>query len=122
FMAVLIDYARIAAFERHAEAAAYAAARSMLSAYDEVLYARYGLFGRGGTDGAEIAAHVLESNAAASGRSDAFRLLHIRVEDVHVQTEEMLEQHPILKRQILEEMKYKAPIDLSIEVAAKFRR
>ncbi len=121
FMAVLIDYARIAAFERHAETSAYAAARSMLSAYDETLYARYGLFGRGGTDGAEIAARVLESNAAASGRSGAFKLLDIRVEDVHVQTEEMLGRHPILKRQILEEMKYKAPIDLAIEVAGKFR-
>jgi hypothetical protein len=121
FMAVLIDYARIAAFERHAETSAYAAARSMLSAYDEILYARYGLFGRGGTDGAEIASRILESNAAASGRGGAFKLLDIRVEDVRVQTEGMLGQHAILKRQILEEMKYKAPIDLSIEVAGKFR-
>jgi hypothetical protein len=121
FMAVLIDYARIAAFERHAETSAYAAARSMLSAYDEILYTRYGLFGRGGTDGAAIAERVLESNAAAGGMDGAFKLLSVRVEDVHVQTEEMLGQHAIMKRQILEEMKYKAPIDLSIEVAGKFR-
>jgi len=121
FMAVLIDYARIAAFERQTESAAYAAARSVLSAYDGTLYARYGLFGRGGTDSAEIAAHVLESHADASRRSDRMELLRIRIEEVNVQDEGMLGNHAILKRQILEEMKYKAPIDLATEVAGKFR-
>ncbi|HUC91584.1 MAG TPA: hypothetical protein VMS09_06060 [Paenibacillus sp.] len=150
FMSVLIDYARIYAFEKMTETAAYAGVRSVLSAYDDSLYARYGLFGRGGTEsdgifqravggslsaasgfgsGSELELELeleLESESKSKSESEsesdeAFRLLDPRVEDARVNAGAPLGRHDVLRRQIMEEMKYKAPVDFAMELAAKFR-
>ena len=52
---------------------------------------------------------------------DVFRLLNPRVEDARVNAGVPLGRHDVLKRQILEEMKYKAPVDFAMELAARFR-
>ncbi|MBH5317470.1 hypothetical protein I6N90_06530 [Paenibacillus sp. GSMTC-2017] len=122
FFSVLIDYARIAAFHMLAEDAARTSTRSVLSAYDSWLYERYGLFGRGGTEGNEIFKAVMKGNSEATkhSSSDWFNLLDTKVESAVVQPASVLGEHPVFKRQLQEEMKYKAPIDFTLEVIAKF--
>ncbi|MCU6710909.1 hypothetical protein M6D81_19625 [Paenibacillus sp. J5C_2022] len=118
FFAVLIDYARIAALHKLAEDAARSGARSVLSAYDTWLYERYGLFGRGGTDGEEIFRQVLEGNLEKSSPS-TFTIVEARVEEAEVHTSLTLGEHDVFARSVLEEMKYKAPIDFTLEIAAR---
>ncbi|GKU76006.1 hypothetical protein L3i20_v204030 [Paenibacillus sp. L3-i20] len=122
FFSVLIDYARIAAFHMMSEDAARSGTRSVLSAYDSWLYERYGLFGRGGTEGNKIFEDVMKGNNETSGSSSSerFNLIDIKVESAVIQPASVLGEHPVLKRQIQEEMKYKAPIDFTLEVIAKF--
>ncbi|MFD0961198.1 TadE/TadG family type IV pilus assembly protein [Paenibacillus chungangensis] len=118
FFAVLIDYARIAALHKLAEDTARSGVRSVLSAYDTWLYERYGLFGRGGTDGKEIFRQVLEGNLEKSS-SSTFTIMEARVEGAEVHTLLTLGEHEVFARSVLEEMKYKAPIDFTLEIAAR---
>lgn len=120
FMAVLIDFARIAAFERMAETAVYSGVRSALSAYDGTLQSEYGLFARGGTDSGEIFARVAAAALKPQDADRSFRLLHTDISDSGVTAGDSLAIFPVLERQILEEMKYKAPIDFTLELADRF--
>lgn len=119
FTSMLIDYARVAAFQKQVELAAQSGIRSSLSAYDGALYDRYGLFGAGGSDRNELFAHAAKNNWREK-EDDVFSVLNIRFEASHVNAYETLGQHGVFKRQVLEEMKYKAPIDFTLEVASKF--
>ncbi|XEC93843.1 hypothetical protein AB6A23_21200 [Paenibacillus tarimensis] len=120
FNAVLIDYARVAAMNLQLESAARSAVRSVLSAYDDRLYSDYGLFARGGSEADEIFGRVLEGSLR-SGESKSFRLLDVRIESGHVNHAQLLGQLPVFRRQVLEEMKYKAPIDFTMEIVNKFK-
>ena len=120
-VAVLIDFARIAAFERLAETAAYSGVRSALSAYDAALYERYGLFARGGTDGGEIFKRVVSAAMTPENPDRGLRLLRADVSDAGVTPGDPIGLHTVLERQILEEMKYKAPIDFTLEVIERFK-
>ncbi|MFF2889023.1 hypothetical protein [Paenibacillus sp. NPDC057967] len=123
FFSVLIDYARIAAFQLKTENEARAGIRSVLSAYDHSLYERYGLFGRGGTDGKTIFSEVLGgSGAKYTGLDTRSHLDFIasQLDEANVQTAYTLGQHDVFVRQVLEEMKYKAPVDFTLEVLSKF--
>lgn len=116
---MLIDFARIAAFEKQIEFAAQSGIRSALSAYDAGLYEKYGLFGTGGTDRGALFAHAVQHNWT-SEEADSFRLLDMNTEASHVDSYEVLGNHAVFKRQVLEEMKYKAPVDFTLEIASKF--
>ncbi|MFX3635124.1 MAG: TadE/TadG family type IV pilus assembly protein [Candidatus Pristimantibacillus sp.] len=122
FVSVLIDYARIAAVHKMTEDAARSAARSVLSAYDSMLYERYGLFGRGGTEGDLIFNQVAQANIererSLSGPS--LRFVNATMVSANSNTAKVLGTHEIFVRQILEEMKYKAPIDFTLELVSKF--
>ncbi|MFC4811057.1 hypothetical protein [Paenibacillus sp. GCM10023250] len=119
FTALLADYARIAAFNKQTELAAQSGVRSALSAYDEALYARYGLFGAGGSDRGELFAQAAERNWQPED-GNGFQLLRIRREASHVDAYEVLGNQTVFTRQVLEEMKYKAPIDFTMEIASRF--
>jgi hypothetical protein len=121
FMAVLIDFARIAAFERLAETAVHSGVRSALSAYDGTLYERYGLFARGGSDGGEIFRRVVSSALEPENPDRGLKLLRAEVAHAEVSPGDALGLHAVLERQILEEMKYKAPIDFTLELADRFK-
>ncbi|AZN43004.1 hypothetical protein [Paenibacillus albus] len=116
---LLIDFARIAAFERQTELAAQSGIRSALSAYDDGLYERYALFGTGGSDRGELFEHAAQHNWTGE-TAGSFRLLNMKTEASHVDSYEVLGSHEVFKRQVLEEMKYKAPIDFTLEIASKF--
>lgn len=118
--ALLIDFARVAAFRQQAELAAKSGVRSVLSSYDPVLYERFGLFARGGERADELFADTLEGNAEAAGDGD-FPYLDTRWESSGVTESRPLAGHGVFRRQVLEEMKYKAPIDLTIDLADRLR-
>ncbi|MGG4145885.1 hypothetical protein ABEW34_22555 [Paenibacillus algorifonticola] len=121
FMSLLIDYARIAALHKITEDAARAGARSVLSAFDSQLYEQYGLFGRGGTSGDAIYSEVVKTNVERSASSAAFsRPIDAKVVHSHTDQAAVLGSHTVFERQVLEEMKYKAPIDFTLELASKF--
>ncbi len=126
-MAVLIDYSRIISFRHKLEGLAQTGVRSVLSAYDGTLYERYGLFGRGGTDGGALLAEAvqlgLETGSGRNVPDDSIRLqwLDMEVFGSSVQPAAFLGDRRIFGRQIMQEMKYKAPIDLTLELIDKFR-
>ncbi|WP_114383374.1 hypothetical protein [Paenibacillus prosopidis] len=122
FFSLLIDYARIAALHKLSEDAVRSGVRSVLSAYDSTLYERYGLFGRGGTEGQTIFAEAMNANTkgSASSAKQTLQLVRSKVEDSSLHTAAVLGSHDVFARQVLEEMKYKAPVDFTLELAAKF--
>ncbi|MGO4543586.1 hypothetical protein AB4Z29_02125 [Paenibacillus sp. 2TAB23] len=122
FFSLLIDYARIAVMHKLAEDAVRSGVRSVLSAYDSTLYERYGLFGRGGTEGQTIFSDALIANTDESARftEPGMRLVRMKVDQAALHPASFLGSHEIFARQVLEEMKYKAPVDFTLELAAKF--
>ncbi|QJC51263.1 hypothetical protein HGI30_06695 [Paenibacillus albicereus] len=131
-MALLIDYSRIAAFQYKLDSLAGSSVRSVLAAYDEPLYERYGLFGRGGTDAAQLAAEALDASRGRDGLSDRTAnaddasmrrvdLLQLRLGEPSAQPALMLGEWPVLRRQIEQEMKIKGPIDMTLELFDKLR-
>ncbi|WP_256760702.1 hypothetical protein [Cohnella sp. WQ 127256] len=118
--ALLIDFARVAAFRKQAELAVKSGVRSTLSSFDPTIYARYGLFIRGGESASELFHETLEGNAASQG-DGIFPFLDTQWEETDITESRPLANHDVFRRQVLEEMKYKAPIDLSLEVANRFR-
>lgn len=121
FTAVLIDYARIAAVNVQQERLARAAIRSVMSSYDILLHESYGLFAFGDSDGNKLLSGVLNDNLYESGRGDAFNLLPLGLESSALNWSRPLGSYDVFQRQIAEEMKYKAPIDFTLELAGKFK-
>lgn len=116
----LIDFGRIAAFRQQAELSIKAGARGVLSAYDPVLYERYGLFAVGGGAPEALLSEVLEGHRDPAN-AEALRLLDTTWRDGEVVESRPLGSHAVFKRQVLEEMKYKAPIDLTLDLASRFK-
>ncbi|SEB58774.1 hypothetical protein [Paenibacillus sp. GP183] len=125
FQAVLIDFARIKLAEKETEAAVKAGVRSSLSAFDTELQGN-GLYGLGlSTEEAlNIFSNVFGKNLSGSTASGAFHF----VDTVPVPSESRLTpiyslaSHPIFERQILEDMKLKAPIEFALEITDKFKK
>lgn len=113
FTAVLIDYARIAAFNVQEERLARASIRSVMSSYDVELREKYGLFAFGESDGDMLLSQVLNDNMHKSSRSDAFNLVPFALESSSLKWSRPVGSYDVVSRQILEEMKYKAPVDFA---------
>lgn len=121
FSAVLIDYARIAAANTQGERLARAGIRSVMSSYDISLRENYGLFAYGDSSGDMLLAKILTDNLQTSGRGDEFNILPLALESSSIKWERPLGEYTVFRRQINEEMKYKAPIDFTLELAGKFK-
>ncbi|MDT3426040.1 hypothetical protein J2Z22_001560 [Paenibacillus forsythiae] len=121
FSAVLIDYARMAAASVQGERLARAAVRSVMSAYDVELREQYGLFAFGGSDGDELMARTLDDTFHKSGRGDSFNLVNLGLDTSTLEWSRSLGSYDVFRRQIHEEMKYKAPVDFALEIAGKFK-
>jgi hypothetical protein len=117
---VLIDYARIASFNALTEHAVRTSVRSVLSAYDAALYERYGLFGRGGTPGGTIFERSLRGTLEYNGGGSGYRPVMPQVDGFTVEDAAYLGRYDVLDRQILEEMKIKAPVDFTIDIGSRF--
>lgn len=121
FTAVLIDYARITAANVQGERLARAGIRSVMSSYDITLRESYGLFAYGNSDSNLIFSKVLNESMHKSGRGDGFNLLPLAQESSPLKWERPIGEYDVFRRQINEEMKYKAPIDFTLELAGKFK-
>ncbi|WP_164472782.1 hypothetical protein [Cohnella candidum] len=118
---LLIDFSRIAAFRHMAELAVQSGARSVLSSFDPVLYENYGLFVRGGEDANELFRTAAEGYSAGGDSGGALPFLASEWTETDVTESRPLADHDVFRRQVLEEMKYKAPVDLALEFASRFR-
>ncbi|MBT2292343.1 hypothetical protein J7E73_25080 [Paenibacillus albidus] len=121
FSAVLIDYARIAAVNVQGERLARAGVRSVMSAYNIELQQKYGLFAYGNSDANQLLSRTLNDNLHKSGRGDTFNILPLALESSSLDLTRPLGEYDIFRRQISEEMKYKAPVDFALELAGKFK-
>ncbi|WP_020617716.1 TadE/TadG family type IV pilus assembly protein [Paenibacillus daejeonensis] len=119
FTAVLMDFGRIAAADRKLEIAVQSGIRSVLSAYDEMLYSRYGLFARGGSDADAILERVADRSLESP--ENGFQLLPMQREASHVNPSQVLGTYDVFRRQVLEEMKYKAPVDFTMDIISRFK-
>lgn len=124
FNAVLIDYARIIVAERQTEEAAKTALRSTMSAYNKKLQDK-GLFAFNGNQAKanQIFQEVFEKNLD-TGEGETFNFLGLKPVEGEVTTdlnfERSLANKEILEYQILEEMKYKAPVEIAEAIIEGF--
>ncbi|MBD0379385.1 TadE/TadG family type IV pilus assembly protein [Paenibacillus sedimenti] len=125
FQAVLIDFARVKLAERENESAVKAAARSVMSAYDPELQAM-GLYGLGvkQEDAERMFREVFAKNLSGDVSSGGFHYIDTKPvdKDVRVTPVYSLASHVIFERQVLEDMKIKAPIEFTLEITDKFRK
>lgn len=121
FVAIFIDFARMSALQNNTEKMAHAASRSVLSAFDQSLVKEYGLFAFGETDGNYIMSKVLEDQVDLTMRSDGLPLLQAKPSSSSVELLLPLGTYAVFEQQIREEMKYKAPIDFTIEIMNRFK-
>ncbi|MFK4437152.1 hypothetical protein [Paenibacillus sp. RC21] len=121
FIAVFIDYARIAALHVQTERLTHAAVRSVMSAYDPTLQQDYGLFAYGESSGEQIMVKVLNDSAKRTSRADTLPLMNMKLESSSLHMERELGKYAIFNEQIREEMKYKAPVDFTVEVLEKLK-
>jgi hypothetical protein len=107
---VFIDFSRIMAGKLTSEKSIKAAVRSELSRFDPILYNNYGLFGYLKTDSASFE-DILIRNLDSSKRG--FNYLKFDVDNLNygLTFEQEIILLPVVKNQILEEMKYLAPIN-----------
>lgn len=118
--AVLIDYARILAANNQTDKATKAALRSVLSAYDTQLYESYGLFGLTNSSEEEIYIEAINKNLYTPHEGFTFIDLKLDEETVSLSRDYYLADHTVYEQQILEEMKYIAPITLTEELIDSF--
>lgn len=121
FVAIFIDFARIYALQAKTEWLAHAASRSLLSAYDQQLANKYGLFAYGETDENIIVPKVLEQSYKLSKRQHSLPLLRDELESSTIEMTRPLATFSIFEGQISEQMKYKAPIDFTLDIVNSFK-
>lgn len=123
FNAVIIDFVRIKVAEKEFENAINAALRSTLSSYDNGIR-KYGLFGLGltATQETELLNNVLRENLSTGPSKDTFHFIDFDIKGNAAQVVNMysLADHFIFERQIMEEMKYKAPLEFTRNLVHKF--
>nr|WP_279391563.1 DUF5702 domain-containing protein [Paenibacillus polymyxa] len=121
FIAVFIDYARIAALHVQTERLTHAAVRSVMSAYEPALQQEYGLFAYGEGGGEQIMVKVLNDSTRRTARAETLPLMNMKLDSSSLQMERELGKYVIFNEQIREEMKYKAPVDFTMEVLEKLK-
>lgn len=123
FVSVLIDFARIQAADRESELAVKAGVRSVMSAFDKKLQT-YGLYGQSydNEHRRELFARAFASSL--SGASDGSQYLDTKPLPQAAAITPMLSlaDPEAFRRQVLEEMKYRTPIEYALEIADKFKQ
>lgn len=117
FLGVLVDAARYHAADRMAEQQTKAAVRSVLSGYDRKLRDEYGLFGLAAPEAGRQAV----ADAVFAGPEGGFAAAHPRLLELSVEPVYSLADHRFFRRQILEEMKVKGPVEFARRVYDNWR-
>lgn len=122
---LLIDVMRWKSADKEAENAVKAGVRSTLSAFSKSLQT-YGLYSlhSGGEGATRIFERTVASNVSEAAEPDRFRFIGQRYEAGSARITPMyaLSNHGIIKQQILEEMKYRAPMIYGLEIADKLKK
>ncbi|WP_348632585.1 hypothetical protein [Paenibacillus sp. PvR098] len=122
---LLIDVMRWKSADKEAENAVKAGVRSTLSAYSKSLHT-YGLYSlhSGGEGSNRIFERTVAGNVSEAAEPDRFRFIDQRYDPGSARITPMyaLSNHGIFKQQILEEMKYRAPLIYGLEIADKFKK
>lgn len=123
FNAVLIDYARIMAANKQAELATKAALRSVMSGFDSTLLHSYGLFAHDLTEEEldQLIEDIIKGNLAEK-EEGYFQFVDTQFNDITVSRKGEIARPDIFEYQILEDMKYKAPVEFTIEVVNSWDR
>lgn len=120
--ALLIDVIRVRQAERETESAVRKGVRSAMSEFDTALQA-YGLFGvdAEAVDKSGLFADMVGRNIAPSS---SFQDLGMRLEQGSWKLTAMstLANQSVFRRQVVEEMKYRAPAEFALELAGKFKK
>ncbi|WP_248925603.1 hypothetical protein [Paenibacillus hamazuiensis] len=123
FCSVFIDFARIKAAENQAENAVKTGLRSTLSAYSPALQP-YGLFALEADpdQSKQLFGKVVRGNLSERADPNTFRYIDTAMTPGSEQLLAMytLANHQVMKQQILEEMKYRAPVQFGLEITDKF--
>ncbi|HEX3032299.1 MAG TPA: Tad domain-containing protein [Bacillota bacterium] len=117
FLGLFIDLARIKIAQNQLRRIANASARSVVANYNTGLKNQYGLFAVNKSDYNRDFRRYLQANLAATAGSGFFSY---RLESSTFNANKQLADS--LKGQILEEMKYKAPVIITREIVNKFRQ
>lgn len=122
FNAVLIDYARILVAERQTENAAKAAVRSTMASFDPAIH-QYGLFGLKDPHPTATFRKVFSKNLSIQ-QPGFFHFVDTKMVKgktrVTINHEKMLSDTYTFKHQILEDMKYRAPIQFTSSIIDGF--
>jgi hypothetical protein len=125
FVAVFIDFARVKLADRETELAVKAGIRSVMSTYNTDLQ-KYGLFGSGKAldESSELFRQVVGGNLSGSIEGRFFRYIdtQLAADPVRLTPMYTLANQTVFLRQILEDMKYRAPIEFTLEIADKFKK
>jgi predicted nucleic acid-binding Zn-ribbon protein len=125
FQAVLIDFARIKVAEKETESVINAATRAVMSSFDTELQKR-GLYGMGLSqeESEKLFSDVFIKNMSGGVTSDAFHFINTKAVEgsMRVTPVYSLASHVIFEGQLLEDMKIKAPIEYTLEIADKFQK
>ncbi|NGP44450.1 hypothetical protein G4V62_05570 [Bacillaceae bacterium SIJ1] len=124
FHAVLIDYARIMVADQVAENAVKTGVRSVASSYDGGLQG-FGMYSyqEGDESAQAIFEKVVQENLGETVAGDGiFKLVSPKLDraTVDLGDNRELANNDIFERQILEEMKYRAPIEFTLSIIDKF--
>lgn len=125
FQAVLFDFARVRAAQLQADYAAAAAVRSVMSRVNPELR-EYGLFGLDGEGAMQLVEDVMTDHFDPSRRGADTGVRPVRwtemqwlPENARLLYSDYLSEPGIFRIQVLEEMKYRAPIEYMLEVYDK---
>lgn len=125
FCGVLVDVVRWRAADQEAELAVKAGVRSALAGFSPQLQS-YGLYGltSGADASGEVFRRVVSGNLSEAAEGPRFRLLDHRLEAEGASLTPVysLASHAVFKRQILEEMKYRAPMIYALDVFDKLKK
>lgn len=126
FTCTMIDVTRIHIAQGQAERALLSAGHSVLAAYDSQLQSQYGIFARSYSDAEfkELIRHYLQPTLNphtidedtnplldfSSSNQPSFNLLQYQIQSIDIINEIPISQPSYIKLQILEFMKYRAPL------------
>ncbi|NOU93776.1 hypothetical protein GC093_11155 [Paenibacillus sp. LMG 31456] len=123
--ALLIDFSRLKVAEKEAENAVKTGVRSTLSAFSPQLH-NYGLYAleQEKEKSEALFMKTVSANMSDSVTKGGFSFIDQRLETNGSSITSMytLANHTLFKKQILEEMKYRAPMIYSLEIADKFKK
>lgn len=120
FTGLFVDLARIRVAQNRLRGIANASARSVMADYNTNLKEKFGLFAVDDSSCDQNFRKYIKANLSVSPGQN-FELFDFRYEGSSISLRQPVTDTDALKRQILEDMKYEAPIEITRNLLEKFR-